>query len=104
MEFLEAYANDSESGDSECDGSERHSASKRNESPIRDLSESAEAGVLSDLQSGRFVKTFPTRSSLAEANFCSGFAVESHTKTENIIIIWPLNWTDVKGAFPKRTI
>ena len=38
MEILEDYASDFESVDGECDKNERHSTSKRNESPIRDLS------------------------------------------------------------------
>ena len=69
MEFLEAYASDS--GDGERAGNERHSISKRNESPIRDLSESAVRQVYLVTYSQVDLEKFPTRRSFAEAVVCS---------------------------------
>ena len=71
VEFLEAYISDSESGAGDCDGNERHSASKRNESPIRDLSESAVRQVYLVTYSKADLEKFPTQSSFAEAVVCS---------------------------------
>ena len=68
MEFLEANASDPESGDGECDGNERHSASKRNESP---LSESAVRQVHLVTYSQADLEKFPSRRSFAEAVVCS---------------------------------
>ena len=64
MEILEDYASDFESVDGECDKNERHSTSKRNESPIRDLSESAVRQVYLVTYSQADLEKFPTRRSL----------------------------------------
>ena len=115
-EFLKAYSSESECefGQEECDDSETLSSTERSESPVRDLNESAVRQVYLVTYSQADLKKFPTRRCFAEAvirsfhgtngTFCTGFAVERYIKTEGIIIIWPLNWTDVKGGFLQRSI